>query len=91
MMSFYDKPGSALESLIPDWAVQFKSGCSCKDMKIKCDRWGTKGCEVRKDQIVSHLMEQSDRLIPVFRNTPTALRRVAALTLFKKAIKLSKE
>jgi len=31
VFSNYNKPGSALESLIPDWVVQFKDGCKCKD------------------------------------------------------------
>mgnify|MGYP006969580281 CR=1 FL=1 len=90
MSNYFDKPGSALESLIPGWAVQFKEGCSCKDMALKMDRWRTAGCEAREDMIVAHLMEQSDRLIAVFRGIPTPLRRMAARRLFAKAIQLSK-
>ena len=88
--SFHNKPGSALESLIPDWAVQFKTGCKCKDMRNKMDRWQIKGCEAREDMIVAHLMAQSDKLIAVFRGIPTPLRRMAAKRLFRKAIDLSK-
>jgi hypothetical protein len=88
--SFYNKPGSALESLIPDWAVQFKTGCKCKDMRDKMDKWRTSGCEAREDMIVAHLMAQSDKLIAVFRGIPTPLRRMAAKRLFRKAIELSK-
>ncbi len=87
---FHNKPGSALESLIPDWAVQFKTGCKCKDMRDKMDKWRTSGCEVREDMIVAHLMAQSDKLIAVFRGIPTPLRRMAAKRLFRKAIELSK-
>ena len=90
VFSFYNKPGSALESLIPDWAVQFKTGCKCKDMRDKMDRWQIKGCEAREDMIVAHLMAQSDKLIAVFRGIPTPLRRMAAKRLFRKAIELSK-
>ena len=88
--SFHNKPGSALESLIPGWAVQFKTGCKCKDYRDKMDRWQTKGCEAREDMIVAHLMAQSDKLIAVFRGIPTPLRRMAAKRLFRKAIELSK-
>lgn len=87
---FHNKPGSALESLIPDWAVQFKTGCKCKDYRDKMDRWQVKGCEAREDMIVAHLMAQSDKLIAVFRGIPTPLRRMAAKRLFRKAIELSK-
>ena len=87
---FYNKPGSALESLIPDWAVQFKTGCKCKDFRDKMDKWQTAGCEARRDTIVSHLMSQSDLLIPVFRGIPTALRKAAATRLVNKAIEMSR-
>ena len=87
---FHNKPGSALESLIPDWAVQFKTGCKCKDYRDKMDKWQTRGCEAREDMIVAHLMAQSDKLIAVFRGIPTPLRRMAAKRLFRKAIELSK-
>ena len=90
-MSFENKPGSALESLIPKWAVQFDKDCKCKDMKKKIDAWGTSGAELRKDQIVSHLISQSDLLIPVFRGIPAMLRKAAATRLVDKAIEISRE
>ena len=90
MNQFHNKPGSALESLIPGWAVQFKTGCKCKDYRDKMDKWQVKGCEAREDMIVAHLMSQSDKLIAVFRGIPTPLRRMAAKRLFRKAIELSK-
>ena len=86
---FKNKPGSALESLIPDWAVQFKGNCSCKDMAEKMNRWETAGCKLREKEIVLHLEKQSDRLIAVFRGMPKSLRKIAARRLFAKAIKLS--
>jgi len=90
VFSNYNKPGSALESLIPKWAVQFKTGCKCKDFRDKMDKWQTAGCEARRDTIVSHLMSQSDLLIPVFRGIPTALRKAAATRLVNKAIEMSR-
>jgi hypothetical protein len=54
------------------------------------NKWRTAGCEAREDMIVAHLMEQSDKLIAVFRGIPTPLRRMAAKRLFRKAMELSK-
>lgn len=90
MSEFYNKPGSALESLIPGWAVQFSKGCKCKDYRDKLDRLGTEAAQKKEDEIVAHLMSQSDRLVAVFRGIPTPLRRMAARRLFYKAIQLSK-
>jgi len=89
-MTYTNKPGSALESLIPKWAVQFEKGCKCKDFRDKMDKWQTAGCEARRDTIVSHLMSQSDLLIPIFRGIPTALRKAAATRLVNKAIEMSR-
>ena len=86
----HNKPGSALESLIPDWVVQFKEGCGCKDYRKKMDRWGTEGCIARENQIVGHLMEQNDKLIPMFRGIPMSLKKIAAKKLLAKAIELSR-
>jgi hypothetical protein len=90
-VSFANKPGSALESLIPKWAVQFEKGCKCRDIRDKMDRLGTRGVNAKKDQFVSHLMSQSDLLIPIFRGIPTALRKAAATRLVNKAIEMSRE
>ena len=88
---FHNKPGSALESLIPDWVVQFKKGCGCKDYSKKMDRWGTEGCLAREKEIVGHLMGQSDKLIPIFRSIPKSLREAAAKKLLAKAIEMSRK
>lgn len=87
---FKNKPGSALQSLIPDWVVQFKKGCGCKDMRIKMDRWGTDGCIARENQIIGHLLQQNDKLIPMFRGLPKSIKKLAAKKLLDKAIKLSR-
>ena len=90
---FHNKPGSALESLIPDWAVQFKKGCGCQDMKKQMDVLGTEGCKTVKnyEMIVDHLMKQSDKLIPMLRGIPHSFRERGARRLLDKAIKLSEK
>ena len=88
--SFLNKPGSALESLIPDWVVQFKTGCGCKDYRKKMDGWGTEGCIARENQIIGHLLKQNDKLIPMFRGIPMSLKKMAAKKLLAKAIELSR-
>ena len=79
--------GCQLARLIPGWAVQFKKGCGCKDMAKKMDAWGKAGCERHRSYIVSHLVGQSDMLIPVFKVVPKNLRKVAAERLLSAAIK----
>jgi hypothetical protein len=79
--------GTEMAKLSPDWAVQFKGGCSCRDMAKKMDRWGLEGCEARRQQIVAHLTSQSDMLIPVLRGLPVALKRVGASNLLNRAIR----
>ena len=78
--------GTELSKMIPDWAVQFEGGCGCKDMAAKMDRWGAKGCEARRVQIVMHLMKQSDMLIPAFKLVPDVVRRSVAGRMLSKAI-----
>ena len=90
LFSHYNKPGSALESLIPDWVVQFKKGCGCKDYRKKMDGWGTEGCIARENQIIGHLLKQNDKLIPMFRGIPMSLKKIAAKKLLAKAIELSR-
>lgn len=91
IVTYINKPGSALESLIPAWVVQFKDGCGCKDYSKKMDRWGTEGCESRQDEIIEHLMQQSDKLIPIFRGLPDSFRKAAAKKLLAKAIAMSQK
>ena len=79
--------GTELSKLIPDWAVQFKGGCGCKDMALKMDRWGIEGCHQRRRQIVAHLISQSDHLIPAFRLVPDTAKKIIASRLLNKAIR----
>lgn len=83
------KPGSALASLIPDWAVSIKGGCSCKDWEKKMNRWGVAGCETHREQIVSHLMSQEEHLIPPLRALPVFAKRMGANKLLDKAVKMA--
>ena len=82
--------GTELSKLIPDWAVQFKGGCGCKDMAKKMDDRGVEWCELNKNAIVAHLMSQSDHLIPAFKLVPDALKKVAAERMLNKAIRAAK-
>jgi len=93
MSEYSNRPGSALASLIPDWAVQFKKGCGCKDMQKKMDRWGTQGCKSpgNYESIVAHLIKQSDLLVPMLRGLPKSVRRMGAKRLLDKAIVISEK
>lgn len=85
----YNKVGTALEALIPEWALRDRSGCDCKSWIRKMNDWGIKGCEANREAIVTRLVSQSDRLIPILRSFPDPLKRFAANSLLDKAIKNS--
>lgn len=86
-----EKVGTELAAMIPDWAVQFKGGCGCKDVAKKMDQWGVEGCEERREQIVAHLLSQSDRLIPAFKLVPSSMKKVVAERMLNKAIRKARE
>ena len=79
--------GCHVSKLIPNWAVQFKGKCGCKDMARKMDSWGPDGCEKRRDKIVAHLLSQSDHLIPAFKFVPEPAKRVLAIKMLALAIR----
>lgn len=82
--------GSALASLIPDWAVSIKGGCSCKDWEKKMNKWGVKSCDTdNRVAIVEHLISQQEHLIPPLKALPAFAKRMAANKLLDKAIKLA--
>ncbi len=83
--------GTELSSLIPDWAVANSKGCGCRNYAKKMDRWGLSGCEANRKAIVKHLTQQSDNLIPLFRNVPEALKRAIATRLLNKAMRNAKK
>ena len=83
--------GTELAKLIPDWAIQFKDGCGCKDMQRLMDKWGPDGCDIRRGRIVAHLMGQSEHLIPAFKLVPDAMKKIVAERLLNKAIKRARD
>jgi hypothetical protein len=85
-----ERVGTALESLIPDWALKDRSGCDCKSWVRKMNAWGISGCQANREAIVTRLVSQRERLIPLLRGIPEPLARIAANKLLDKAIDMSK-
>lgn len=83
--------GTALESLIPEWAVADRSGCDCKSWVRKMDSWGVTGCQANREAIITRLVKQKERLIPLLRGMPDSLARLGAGKLLDKAIKKASE
>ena len=79
--------GTELSKLIPEWAVNNSRECKCRDMAAKMDRWGPYGCYSRRESIITHLMKQSDLLIPAFRFVPDVAKRAIAGRLLNTAIR----
>ena len=79
-----------MEKLIPNWAVSNKEGCSCKDHAKKWDKMGIEECEAKSEKLVSHLVSQSDRLIPAFKAVPAIMKNAIARGMVAKAIKRAK-
>ena len=88
---FRNRPGTALARIIPKWAASQKKGCGCKDYQKKMDLWGTEGCEVQFDNIVSHLLKQEKHLISPLRVLPDALKKKFAQVLVARAIARSRQ
>jgi hypothetical protein len=84
--------GTALAELIPSWAIASKEGCGCRDFERKMNAWGIAGCEGEHyDEIIEHLMKQTDNLIPLFRKIPETGRRLIAKRLLDQAIEKTKK
>lgn len=79
--------GTELSKLIPSWAVSVADGCGCDNYAAKMDKWGLRGCQRRRNEIVAHLLDQSDLLIPAFRLIPLTMKKIVAERLLNKAIK----
>ncbi len=81
-----EQVGTALESLIPQWALKQRRGCDCKSWVRKMNQWGVEGCEDNFETIVDHLVGQKKYLIPALQLVPDSLARVGAEKLLRKAI-----
>lgn len=81
-------PGTELKKMIPDFFEH--KGCSCKEYAAKMDSWGVAGCESRFNEIVQHLVEESEKLGHglgiAAKVVPVSIRRAAAGKLVAKAI-----
>lgn len=88
--SFSGRVGSALSSLIPDWAVSDTKGCSCKSWSKKMDMWGVSGCEANREAILNHLVGQKKLLAGPLQLIPDAAARIGAAKLLDKAIEIAK-
>ena len=80
-------PGTELKKLIPK-LLKF-SGCNCNDYARQMDRWGVKGCQIRRASIVAHLMKQSRKLHGIGK-LPASLRDWQAKQWVDKAIERAK-
>lgn len=77
------------------------SSCSCNDLAKKMNQWGISGCESRKDEIVSQLVESSkdlegfDNLKPIYKigsmlPVPSSIIKKIASGWLDRAIETSK-
>ena len=90
MSEFKNSPGAALESLIPEWAVeQDKSNCGCNNMKKAMNNWGTERCKKKREYLVRHLMSQNEMLIPALKKLPAPIKKLAAGAMVDKAIRMA--
>lgn len=80
------KIGDHLAALIPEWAVKDKAGCDCKSWVRKMNQWGEFGVKMNREAIITRLVHQRKRLIPLLRVVPEPLVRIAAGKLLDKAI-----
>ncbi len=78
--------GTEISKLIPEWAIKQGSGCSCKSVSAKWDKYGIAWCERNRERIVDHLMGQSQHLIAVLKMVPKAMQRVTVGMAVDKAI-----
>jgi hypothetical protein len=86
-----EKVGSEMAKLIPEWAIKSREGCECSDWTFKMDKWGVEGCERHRRSILSHLVLQSDKLIPLLAAMPQGLRVAGAKSLLNMAIRNAKK
>lgn len=53
-----NQPGTALKRILHKIGIAEPVDCSCDEYAAKMDKWGTQGCEQRKQDIIDHLNAQ---------------------------------
>ena len=71
----------SLLSLVP------KATCGCSDYEKKMDKWGIDGCIKREEEILNHLVKQSETMGLVVKAVPKLVRRKVAKRMFDIAVK----
>lgn len=87
--SLVGRPGSALASLIPDWAVNDTKGCGCKSMQKQMDKLGIQWANANREMLINHLVGQKKYLTGPLRLVPDAVARLGAEKLLDKAIEMA--
>lgn len=91
MPSYDNLPGTALGVVIPKWITQNRKGCGCKDYAKKMDQWGWEKCSGEKrEDIIKHLVNQSDNLTGLAKAMPARAKEIAAAGMLSIALKMSK-
>ena len=85
-MSDTEGVGTELAKFIPDWAVQFKEGCKCRDVQAQMNRKGTQWCRDNELRLVQHLLSQDERLVTFLQLVPAPIKKVTAMHYLRKAI-----
>jgi len=57
-----------IEKLI---TVKTGKGCGCQNLVVDMDRWGIAGCEQRREEIITHLVNNRDVLVEALRTHGT--------------------
>ena len=65
-----------------------KASCGCQDYEKKMNAWGVSGCVARNNEIVNHLMKQSEMMGVMAKVVPTAVKQKAAGKMVDIAIKI---
>jgi len=53
-----NQPGTALKNILHKIGIAESVSCACDEYAGKMDKWGTQGCEQRKQDIIDHLNSQ---------------------------------
>ena len=89
-----EKVGTTLKKLIEKKVPSVllakipKASCGCQDYEKKMNAWGVSGCVARKNEIVNHLMKQSEMMGMMAKVVPAAVKQKAAGKMVDIAIKI---